>query len=57
MPSEKTRAYIYRVLIAAGAVAVGMGYITGDNIMLWTGLAAAVLNIMPSMNTTTKSDE
>lgn len=55
--NEQVRAYIYRVLVAAGAVAVGAGVITGDNLMLWLGLAAAVLNIMPAMNTSTKSDE
>jgi membrane protein implicated in regulation of membrane protease activity len=57
MPNEQTRAYIYRILAAAGAVAVGAGIITGDDIVLWLGLAAAVLNIMPAMNTTTKKDE
>jgi membrane protein implicated in regulation of membrane protease activity len=57
MPNEQTRAYIYRILAAAGAVAVGAGIITGDNLVLWLGLAAAVLNIMPAMNTTTKRDE
>ena len=57
MPNEKTRAYIYRILAAGGAVAAGAGVITGDNLVLWLGLAAAVLNIMPAMNTTTKKDE
>jgi hypothetical protein len=57
MPNEQTRAYIYRILAAAGAVAAGTGIITGDDIVLWLGLAAAVLNIMPAMNTTTKKDE
>ena len=57
VPNEQTRAYIYRILAAAGAVAAGAGVITGDNLVLWLGLAAAVLNIMPAMNTTTKKDE
>jgi membrane protein implicated in regulation of membrane protease activity len=57
MPSEQVRAYIYRILVAAGAVATSAGIITGDDIMVWLGLAAAVLNIMPALNTKTKKDE
>lgn len=57
MPNEQTRAYIYRIIAAAGAVAAGVGVISGDNLVLWLGLAAAILNIMPAMNTTTKKDE
>ena len=57
MPSEKVRAYIYRVLAAGGALAAGVGVISGDNLVLWLGFAAAVLNIMPALNTSTKNDE
>jgi hypothetical protein len=57
MPNEKTRAYIYRVLAAGGALAAGVGVISGDNLVLWLGFAAAVLNIMPALNTSTKNDE
>lgn len=51
--SEKTRAYIYRILIAAGAAAVGYGLITANELALWLGVATAVLNIMPAANTST----
>ena len=52
--NEATRAYIYRVLIAVGAVAAGYGLISGNEVALWLGVVAAVLNIMPSVNTNTK---
>lgn len=52
--NEHTRAYIYRVLIAAGALAAGYGLIADNQLSLIAGLAAAVLNIMPAANTSTK---
>lgn len=51
---ESTRGYIYRILIAAGAVAVGYGIVSANELVLWLGLATAVLNIMPAANTSTK---
>lgn len=51
---ETTRAYIYRVLIAAGALGAGYGIISSNEVVLWLGVAAAVLNVMPAMNTSTK---
>lgn len=57
MPSQKTRAYIYRILIAIGALAVGYGILKADELTLWLGLATSVLNIMPAANTSTSSDE
>ena len=55
--TEKTRAYIYRILIAVGTVAMGYGFITADQIAVWLGLATAVLNIMPAANTKIHSDD
>jgi len=52
--TEKTRAYIYRILIAVGSLIVGYGLITANELALWLGLAVAVLNIMPTANTSTK---
>lgn len=54
MLKETTRAYIYRILAAVGAVVMGYGMITANELALWLGLATAVLNIMPSANTSTK---
>ena len=54
MLNEKTRAYIYRILVAVGLLLVGYGVITGDELALWLGVATAVLNVMPTVNTTTK---
>jgi hypothetical protein len=56
MPSEKTRGYIYRILVAVGAVVAGYGLITAEELALWLGVATAVLNIMPAANTSI-SDE
>jgi len=55
--TEKQRAYIYRILIAVGTLIVGYGLITANELALWLGLATAVLNIMPSANTSTRSDD
>lgn len=52
--TEQTRAYIYRVLIAAGALAAGYGIVSSNEIALWLGVVAAVLNVMPAVNTSTK---
>lgn len=55
--NEKTRAYIYRILVAAGAVVAGYGLITTNELSLWLGVATAVLNILPAANTSTGGDE
>lgn len=54
MPSEKVRAYIYRILVGLGAVAACYGLLSGEEIATWLGLAGIVLNILPTMNTSTK---
>lgn len=51
---EHKRAYIYRVLIAVGAVAAGYGLISDNEIALWLGVVASLLNVMPAANTSTK---
>lgn len=55
--TEIRRAWIYRVLIAAGAVAAGYGLLSDNEIALWAGLVATVLNIMPAANTSTHPGE
>jgi hypothetical protein len=55
--TETVRAYIYRVLIALGSVALVWGLVTGEQLAAILGAVAAVLNIMPAMNTSTKSDD
>lgn len=52
--SESTRGYIYRILIALGSLAVGYGIVSANELVLWLGVATAVLNIMPAANTSTK---
>lgn len=52
--TEQTRGWIYRVLIAAGVIAAGYGVLTSDQVAMWLGLAVAILNVMPSANTSVK---
>ena len=55
MITEQVRAYIYRILTAVGTIVMGYGMINSDELAMWLGLATAVLNIMPSANTSTKA--
>ena len=57
MPSEKVRAYIYRLLMAAGAVAMFYGIITNEELAVWLGFASVALNVLPATNTSIKRDE
>lgn len=56
MPSEKTRAYIYRILLAVSPVIAFYGFLTQEELTLWLGVASTVLNILPVMNTSTKDN-
>jgi hypothetical protein len=58
--TEEVRGWIYRVLVAVGLLLVGYGVISSEQWALWAGVLVAVLNVMPSANTTVKkivSDE
>jgi hypothetical protein len=57
MPSEQIRAYIYRIIMAGGGVAAFYGILTNEEIVVWLGLAAVILNVLPATNTTTKPHE
>jgi hypothetical protein len=52
--TEEVRAYIYRVLLAVGVLLTGYGYLSQEQVAVWMGLLTAVLNIMPTLNTSTK---
>ena len=54
--TEPVRAWIYRVLMAAGIVALTYGILTDEQIAVWLGLAGAVLNILPVANTSTRKE-
>lgn len=54
--TEQIRAYIYRILVAIGAVVFAYGLLSSEEIAVWLGLATAILNIMPTVNTSTKGD-
>jgi hypothetical protein len=54
--TEQVRGYIYRILVAVGALVAGYGYMREDEVALWLGVAAVVFNSMPSFNTKVKKD-
>jgi hypothetical protein len=51
------RGWVYRILVAVGALVAGYGFMSGEQIAQWLGLAAVVLNIMPTANTSVKRTE
>lgn len=57
MPSEQIRAYIYRLLMAAGAIAMFYGIMTNEELVVWLGFASVALNVLPATNTSTKNNE
>lgn len=57
MPNEQIRAYVYRILMAAGAVAMFYGILSNEELAVWLGLAGVALNVLPATNTSTKRDE
>ena len=55
MPNEATRAWIYRVLVAAVPVLIAYGVLDEATAAVWIGLAAAVLGVgLAAVNTSTK---
>lgn len=50
----EVRGWIYRVLMAVGVLVAGYGLLSADQVAQWVGLAAVVLNIMPTANTSVK---
>lgn len=55
--SETTRAYIYRILVAAAPLAAAYGLVTNETLALWLALAAAVLGTgLAAANTATKPE-
>jgi hypothetical protein len=52
--TPEVRGYIYRVLIAVGAIAAAYGFISSDQVAQIVGLLAVVLNVMPAANTPVK---
>lgn len=58
MPSERTRAYVYAILVAAVPLAIAYGILTAEQAALWLGLAGAVLGLgLATANTSTKRDQ
>lgn len=45
--SEATRGYIYRIALGVGALIVGYGLISGDELALWLDVVAGVLLVGP----------
>ena len=51
------RAWIYRIALSAGSLAAVYGLLTDEQTVALLGLVAAILNVMPALNTSTKSDD
>jgi len=45
MPSEPTRAYLYNIAIAVGALLAGLGLVSGVTLPLALGLVQALLGL------------
>jgi hypothetical protein len=58
MPSEQTRAWVYRVLAAAVPLAIAYGAVVDESTAaLWLALAGAVLGLgLATANTSTTPD-
>lgn len=57
MPTESTRAYLYRVFLALVPIATIYGIVEQQDAALWTGLAAAILSTgLAAANTSTKNE-
>ena len=55
VPSQNIRAYIYRVLLAAGAVAVFYGWLSSEELAVWAAVAATGLGVaLAAANTPTR---
>jgi hypothetical protein len=52
--TQQVRGYIYRTLIAVGAIVGFYGVMSANEVASWLGLAAVVLNILPTANTYVK---
>lgn len=52
--TQEVRAYIYRVLLAIGAILAAYGFLSSDQLAQIIGLVTVVLNVMPTANTSTK---
>jgi hypothetical protein len=52
-PTEKTRAYIYRILLALSSLVLIYGWLSADQLAAWLGVAGVALNVMPVSNTKT----
>ncbi|MFG0329215.1 MAG: hypothetical protein ACF8PN_04885 [Phycisphaerales bacterium] len=46
--NEQTRAWLYRIALALGAVAIAYGWITDDQADVWLQVIAAVLLVGPA---------
>lgn len=57
---ERHRAYVYRVLVGVGAVAVAYGYLSEQEVATWLGVAAQVLSVagngLAARNTSTSKE-
>jgi hypothetical protein len=53
LKSEANRAYVYRVLVGAGVVAVSYGLVTAEEVAVLAGFVATLF-VLPAANTSTE---
>lgn len=58
MPNERTRAWLYRVLLTLQPLIVAYGVASSEQAAMWVAVVAAVLGTgLASANTSTKTTE
>lgn len=58
LPSTRTRAYIYRVLVTLGPVAAFYGLLDQQEVVLWLAVAAQTLGVgLAAVHTSTRSKQ
>jgi hypothetical protein len=53
LKSEANRAYVYRALVGAGAVAMFYGFVTAEELAVLGGFVATLF-VLPAANTSTE---
>jgi hypothetical protein len=55
--TEPVRAWLYRIALSAGSLAAVYGLLTDEQTVALLGLVSAILNVLPTLNTSTKKHD
>lgn len=53
LADQRTRGYLYRIIVAAGTVALFYGLLSATEVAVWAGLVATLFAV-PAANTPTR---